>query len=129
MVDSQRQQAEERALKMKSMLVKTKKELTEAKKLVRKFPFPPLPSPPLTNKPLFTSLPPSPLNPLSLIHCVVQLPKQLSDLNSRDVIISGQKRIISDHHKSSLHQSLSCMHGLFQTVTQLSVMQQCHVTA
>lgn len=45
MVDSQRQQAEERALKMKSMLVKTKKELTEAKKQVRRFPFPPLPSP------------------------------------------------------------------------------------
>ena len=35
MVDSQRQQAEERALKMKSMLVKTKKELADAKKQVR----------------------------------------------------------------------------------------------
>ena len=40
MVDSQRQQAEERALKMKSVLVKTKKELAEAKKQVRKFPDP-----------------------------------------------------------------------------------------
>jgi len=38
MVDSQRQQAEERALKMKSVLVKTKKELAEAKKQVRNFP-------------------------------------------------------------------------------------------
>lgn len=36
MVDSQRQQAEERALKMKSVLVKTKKELAEAKKQVRR---------------------------------------------------------------------------------------------
>ena len=35
MVDNQRQQAEERALKMKSMLVKTKKELAEAKKQVK----------------------------------------------------------------------------------------------
>ena len=35
MVDSQRQQAEERAQKMKSVLVKTKKELSEAKKQVR----------------------------------------------------------------------------------------------
>lgn len=34
-VDSQRQQAEERAQKMKSVLVKTKKELSEAKKQVR----------------------------------------------------------------------------------------------
>ena len=34
MVDSQRQQTEERALKMKSVLVKTKKELAEAKKQV-----------------------------------------------------------------------------------------------
>lgn len=38
MVDSQRQQAEERALKMKAMLVKTKKELAEAKKQVRTLP-------------------------------------------------------------------------------------------
>lgn len=36
MVDNQRQQAEERAQKMKSMLVKTKKELAEAKKQVIK---------------------------------------------------------------------------------------------
>ena len=55
MVDSQRQQAEERALKMKSMLVKTKKELTEAKKQVRRFRYPPLP-----NKLVLTSLPPDP---------------------------------------------------------------------
>ena len=34
-VDSQRQQAEERAQKMKSVLLKTKKELSEAKKQVR----------------------------------------------------------------------------------------------
>ena len=40
MVDSQRQQAEERALKMKSVLVKTKKELAEAKKKVRSLPNP-----------------------------------------------------------------------------------------
>ena len=40
MVDSQRQQAEERALKMKSVLVKTKKELAEAKKQVWYFPDP-----------------------------------------------------------------------------------------
>ena len=38
MVDNQRQQAEERALKMKGMLVKTKKELAEAKKQVRVLP-------------------------------------------------------------------------------------------
>ena len=42
MVDSQRQQAEERALKMKSVLVKTKKELAEAKKQVKKTCFPSL---------------------------------------------------------------------------------------
>lgn len=52
MVDSQRQQAEERALKMKSVLVKTKKELTEAKKQVRRLPDPLLPN----NLP-FTSYP------------------------------------------------------------------------
>ena len=52
MVDNQRQQAEERALKMKSVLVKTKKELTEAKKQVWRSPEPPLP-----NKILFTSFP------------------------------------------------------------------------
>lgn len=40
MVDSQRQQAEERALKMKSMLVKTKKELADAKKQVRELTHP-----------------------------------------------------------------------------------------
>ena len=46
MVDSQRQQTEERALKMKSVLVKTKKELAEAKKQVlRLSPTPPPPPP------------------------------------------------------------------------------------
>ena len=50
MVDNQRQQAEERALKMKSVLVKTKKELTEAKKQVRRSS-----EPPLHNKIVFTS--------------------------------------------------------------------------
>lgn len=44
MVDSQRQQAEERALKMKSVLVKTKKELAEAKKQVRRLSDPLLPN-------------------------------------------------------------------------------------
>ena len=38
-VDSQRQQAEERAQKMKSVLLKTKKELSEAKKQVRCTPY------------------------------------------------------------------------------------------
>ena len=47
MVDSQRQQTEERALKMKSVLVKTKKELAEAKKQVLRLS--PTPPPPPSN--------------------------------------------------------------------------------
>ena len=44
MVDSQRQQTEERALKMKSVLVKTTKALAEAKKKVSRLsPTPPPP--------------------------------------------------------------------------------------
>ena len=63
MVDTQRQQTEERALKMKSVLVKTKKELAEAKKQVSRL----SPTPPLS--PL-----PSPLSPLKcsiLTPCVI----------------------------------------------------------
>ena len=75
MVDSQRQQAEERALKMKSMLVKTKKELTEAKKQVQRFSS--LLSPPRQASLHFFAPGPSSLRTSSHIHCVVQLMQEI----------------------------------------------------